>query len=115
MRSGLERLLLPSGHARRVRAIRIDVYIRMPGRILTAGPNQTIECSCRLVPEARYKDPGPRGQLVRRTLATTDRAESASCGVVVYTGMHTPRFWGKLSMAGGLDFFATLARPCRTS
>src|SRR5437867_9780263 len=29
--------------------------------------------------------------------------------------MHTPRFWGELSMAGAFDFFRTASRPCRTS
>src|SRR4051794_31649840 len=40
--------------------------------------------------------------LVKRTLATLRSAEFGFLGVVVYTRVHTPRFWGQASSAGTL-------------
>src|SRR5688572_1118342 len=53
--------------------------------------------------------------LVRRTRATFRRAEFGFFGVVAYTRVHTPRFWGLPLSAGALDFLRTLRRPWRTS
>src|SRR5438552_17377725 len=53
--------------------------------------------------------------LVRRTRATLRRAEFGFFGVVVYTRMQTPRFWGHACIAGVLDFLRTASRPIRTS
>jgi hypothetical protein len=48
---------------------------------------------------------------VSRTRATFRRAEFGFFGVVVYTRMQTPRFWGHACMAGVFDFFRTASRP----
>src|SRR5918996_5640557 len=53
--------------------------------------------------------------LVSRTRATLRSAEFGFLGVVVYTRMHTPRFWGHACIAGVFDFLRTASRPCRTS
>src|SRR6185369_4246618 len=53
--------------------------------------------------------------LVSRTRATLRRAEFGFFGVVVYTRMQTPRFWGHACIAGVLDFLRTASRPIRTS
>src|SRR2546425_8983328 len=52
---------------------------------------------------------------VSRTRATLRRAEFGFLGVVVYTRMQTPRFWGHACIAGVLDFLRTASRPWRTS
>ena len=53
--------------------------------------------------------------LTRRTRATLRSAEFGFFGVVVYTRVHTPRFWG-LPLSAGVFFLSTcLARPLRTS
>src|SRR4028119_1233273 len=53
--------------------------------------------------------------LVRRTFATFRSAEFGFFGVVVYTRVHTPRFWGQPSRAGTLLRFAFGSRPCAMS
>jgi hypothetical protein len=41
------------------------------------------------------------------------RAEFGFFGVVVYTRVQTPRFWGDAANAGTLDFHAGSLRPVR--
>jgi hypothetical protein len=53
--------------------------------------------------------------LVSLTRATLRNAEFGFFGVVVYTRVQTPRFWGLASSAGALRFFSTFSRPRRTS
>src|SRR2546425_11504918 len=52
---------------------------------------------------------------VSRTRATLRRAEFGFLGVVVWTRMQRPRFWGHACIAGVLDFLRTASRPIRTS
>jgi hypothetical protein len=52
---------------------------------------------------------------VSRTLATFRRAEFGFFGVVVYTLMQTPRFWGQLLRAGLLVLLAASDLPFLTS
>ncbi len=52
---------------------------------------------------------------VNRTRATLRKAEFGFLGVVVYTRVHTPRFWGFPSRAGAFLRFPTCLRPLRTS
>jgi len=52
---------------------------------------------------------------VSRTLATFRRAEFDFFGVVVYTLMQTPRFWGQLLRAGLLVLLAASDLPFLTS
>src|SRR5882672_4590581 len=53
--------------------------------------------------------------LVRRTLATLRSAEFGFLGVVVYTLVQTPRFWGLRLSAGLLLLVTSLTRDLRTS
>ena len=67
--------------------------------------------------------------LVRRTLAIFRRAELGFFGVMVFTCVHTPRFWGDPLLrlvlpfnalrvkrsAGALVFFGWDLRPLRTN
>src|SRR5690606_1850110 len=53
--------------------------------------------------------------LLRRTRATLRRAEFGFFGVVVYTRVQTPRFWGLPWSAGAFSFFTTRCRPLRTN
>jgi hypothetical protein len=53
--------------------------------------------------------------LVSRTLATFRRAEFGFFGVVVYTRVHTPRFWGQAARAGTFDFCVCRVRGFLTS
>src|SRR6266849_2052140 len=48
---------------------------------------------------------------VRRTRATLRSAELGFLGVVVYTRVQTPRFWGFPLSAGALSFAGTALRP----
>jgi hypothetical protein len=50
-----------------------------------------------------------------RTRATLRRAELGFFGVVVYTRVQTPRFWGEEFKAGLAVFTRTRSRPFRTS
>src|SRR5690606_18888934 len=105
------------------------VWYRTPGKSLTRPPRiSTTECSCRLWPS-----PGMYAvtsmPLVRRTRATLRSAELGFFGVVVYTRVHTPRFWGAPSVttvrsfnalckkrrAGAELFRLTGLRPLRTN
>src|SRR5436190_6781493 len=87
----------------------------MPGRSFTRPPRIiTIECSCRLCPTPGMYEVTSR-PLVRRTRATLRSAEFGFFGVVVYTRMQTPRFWGHACIAGVFDFLRTASRPMRTS
>src|SRR5690242_20552557 len=52
---------------------------------------------------------------VRRTRATLRRAEFGFLGVVVYTRVQTPRFWGLSFRAGLLPLTTNFSRPLRTS
>src|SRR5437762_1528257 len=52
---------------------------------------------------------------VSRTRATLRSAEFGFLGVVVYTRVHTPRFWGQLRSAGAPVLLRSRRRPCRTS
>src|SRR5512140_1367374 len=53
--------------------------------------------------------------LTSRTRATLRSAEFGFFGVVVYTRVHTPRFWGAPFSAGVADFLTTFVRALRTS
>src|SRR5712692_2505965 len=53
--------------------------------------------------------------LVSLTRATLRRAEFGFLGVVVYTRVHTPRFWGHSRRAGLLPFTFNFSRPLRIS
>jgi hypothetical protein len=80
------------------------MWYRTPGKSLTLPPRiRTIECSWRLCPS-----PGMYAvtsmPLVNRTRATFLSAEFGFLGVVVYTRVHTPRFWGLPCNAGDLLF-----------
>src|SRR4029453_18681328 len=52
---------------------------------------------------------------VNRTRATLRRAEFGFLGVVVYTRVQTPRFWGAPRRAGVFVLLFGLTRPLRTS
>jgi hypothetical protein len=52
---------------------------------------------------------------VNRTRATFRSAELGFFGVVVYTRVHTPRFWGLPFMAGALLFQVAFVRLFLTS
>ena len=54
-------------------------------------------------------------EFVSRTRATLRRAEFGFFGVVVYTRVQTPRFWGHCSRAGDFVFQVTFCLPLRTS
>src|SRR5262244_1296593 len=54
-------------------------------------------------------------RLVSRTRATLRSAEFGFFGVVVYTRVQTPRFWGAPRSAGVFVFCAGAVRPLRTS
>src|SRR5207245_8015271 len=87
----------------------------MPGRSFTRPPRIiTIECSCKLWPTPGMYEV-TSCPFVSRTRATLRRAEFGFLGVVVYTRMQTPRFWGHACMAGVFDFFRTASRPLWTS
>src|ERR1700761_9184380 len=51
--------------------------------------------------------------LVSRTFATLRSAEFGFFGVVVYTRVQTPRFWGFCSIAGTFDLAFCGSRPLR--
>jgi hypothetical protein len=53
--------------------------------------------------------------LVSRTRATLRSAELGFFGVVVYTRVQTPRFWGEEFKAGLAVFTRTRSRPFRTN
>ena len=53
--------------------------------------------------------------LVSRTRATFRNAEFGFFGVVVYTRVHTPRFWGHACNAGLAVLYRGGLRPFRTS
>jgi hypothetical protein len=53
--------------------------------------------------------------LTSRTRATFRSAEFGFFGVVVYTRVHTPRFWGLPLSAGALVFDFIERRPWRTN
>src|SRR4029078_2246786 len=74
----------------------------------------TMECSCRLCPTPGIYEV-TSSPLVSRTRATFRSAELGFFGVVVYTRIHTPRFFGQDSIAGFFDFFGAASRPFRTS
>src|ERR671920_336993 len=50
-----------------------------------------------------------------RTRATFRSAEFGFFGVVAYTRVHTPRFWGLPLSAGAADLRRIFCRPLRTS
>jgi hypothetical protein len=52
---------------------------------------------------------------VSRTLQTLRSAELGFFGVVVYTRVQTPRFWGQLLSAGTLLLVRMASRGLRTS
>ncbi len=91
------------------------MWYRTPGRSFTRPPRiRTMLCSWRLCPS-----PGIYAvtsyPFVNRTRATLRKAEFGFFGVVVYTRVHTPRFWGFPSSAGAFRRFPTCLRPLRTS
>src|SRR5687768_12665221 len=74
----------------------------------------TTECSWRLWPTPGMYEVTSI-PFVRRTRATLRRAEFGFFGVVVYTRVHTPRFWGHSLRAGLLPLMFNFSRPLRTS
>lgn len=85
------------------------IWYRTPGKSFTRPPRIiTTECSWRLWPSppiyAMTSYP-----LVIFTFATFRRAELGFFGVIVYTFVHTPRFWGE---ARGIFFRRRLFRIC---